>query len=144
MAKKRRTSSRPEMLSRDFEISSLRATVRLNAVHRRGEEPYVASQPWLELQGTATEPVREVREVVISMYPVDAPQIGTARPAAVGAIVQARPQLQFVLSWPHTDFDRVWALALAGRLTHGHVYFTKPHYNSGLVVSASFSTELEE
>lgn len=132
------------MLSRDVEILSLRATVRLQAVHRRGEDPYVESQPWLELRGAATEPVRDVRDVVISMYPADTPQIGTARPASVGAIIQARPCLGFVLVWPHIDFDRVWALAMAGRLTHGHLYFTKPHYNSGLVVSASFSNEAEE
>jgi hypothetical protein len=38
----------------------------------------------------------------------------------------------------------VWALALAGQLKYSHRYFTKPHYNSVLVVSASFSNELEE
>jgi hypothetical protein len=65
-----------------------------------------------------------------------------ARPPAVDAIIRARPELQFVLSWPRGDFDRVWIMALGGRLTHSHVYFTKPHCNSGLVVSASFSTEL--
>jgi hypothetical protein len=41
-------------------------------------------------------------------------------------------------------FDRVWVLALSGHLKFARVYFTKPHYNSGLVVSASFSNELEE
>jgi hypothetical protein len=39
---------------------------------------------------------------------------------------------------------RVWVLALTGHLKFAHVYFTRPHYNSGLVVSALFSTELEE
>jgi hypothetical protein len=70
--------------------------------------------------------------------------VGTARPASVGAVIQAKPHLQFVLTWPQTEFDRVWTIALGGRLTHGHFYFTKPHYNSGLIVSASFSSELEE
>jgi hypothetical protein len=103
MAGKRRIHGRPQVLSRDVEISSLRATVRLDAVHRRGEDPYVESQPWLELRGAATQPVREVRDVVISTYPVDAPQIGTARPASVGAVIQARPCLGFVLVWPRID-----------------------------------------
>lgn len=78
------------------------------------------------------------------MYPRNTLQIGPARPASVGSVIQARPELSFVLSWPHVDFDRIWALALSGRLTHGHLYFTKPHYNTGLVVNASFSNEAEE
>jgi hypothetical protein len=44
-----------------------------------------------------------------------------------------------VPTWPQVDFDRVWALAVGGQLKYAHLYFTKPHYNSGLVVSASFS-----
>jgi hypothetical protein len=144
MSKKRLAGGRPEMLSRNIEISSFSATVRLHAVHPKGEDPYIESEPWLELRGTVTEPVRDVRDVRISMYPQDTLQVGTARPAAVGALIQARPQLSFVLKWSHVDFDRVWALAVGGRLTHAHLYFTKPHYNTGLVVNASFSNEEEE
>jgi hypothetical protein len=132
------------MLSQNVEISSFSATVRLHAVHRKGEEPYIESQPWLELRGTATEPVRDVRNVKISMFPRDTLQVGSARPASVGAVIQAKPELSFVLTWPQVDFNRVWALAVSGRLTHSRLYFTKPHYNSGLVVNASFSTEAEE
>jgi len=42
------------------------------------------------------------------------------------------------------DFDRLWTLAIGGKLTHAYLYFTKPHFHHGLVVNASFSTELEE
>lgn len=49
MAKKRRKRGRPEMLSRNVEISSFSATVRLDAVHRKGEEPYIEAEPLLEL-----------------------------------------------------------------------------------------------
>jgi hypothetical protein len=35
-------------------------------------------------------------------------------------------------------------LALGGQLKYGHLYFTKPHYNTVLVVSMSLSNELEE
>lgn len=144
MANKRRKSGRPEMLSRNVEISSFSATVRLGAVHRKGENPYIEGEPWLELRGTATEAVRDVRDVRISMYPRNTLQIGPARPASVGSLIQARPELSFVLTWPQVDFDRIWTLALSGRLTHGSLYFTKPHYNTALVVNASFSNEAEE
>jgi hypothetical protein len=132
------------MLSRNVEISSFAATVRLHAVHHKGDEPYIESQPWLELRGTATESIRDVKDVKISMFPRDKPEIGTARPASVGAVIGARPEVSVVLTWPQVDFDRVWALAVGGHLKYARLYFTKPHYNSGLVVSASFSSELEE
>ena len=119
-------------------------SVRIAAAHPRGEEPFIETKAWLELRGTALEPVGGVSDVQLSMYPEDEPTIGTARPAAIGAIIRARPQLDLVLSWPQADFDRVSMLALTGKLTHARVTFTKPRYNSGLVVNASFSTELEE
>jgi NAD(P)-dependent dehydrogenase (short-subunit alcohol dehydrogenase family) len=37
-----------------------------------------------------------------------------------------------------------YAVALAGLLNFGYVYFTMPRHNRGLVVSASFSNEREE
>lgn len=144
MSKRRRTGGRPEMLSRDVAITTFRATVRLHAVHRRGEEPEIESQPWLELLGKASEPIPDVTEVRISMYPSEPVHVGTARPASVGAIIQVKPELSVVLTWSHVEFDRAWALALAGQLKFAHLYFTRPHYNSGLVVSASFSNELGE
>lgn len=144
MAKRHRSSAKVEMLSRNVLVSSFRATVRLRTVHHRGEEPYIESQPWLELHGTLTEPVRDVRDARISMYPKDTLEIGTARPAAVGAVIQTRPEFGVVLTWPRVDFDRVWAMAIDGCLTHAHLYLTRPHYGSGLVVSASFSNEAEE
>jgi len=144
MVKKRRKSGRPEMLRRNVEISSFSVRVRLDAVHRKGEAPYIEGEPWLDLRGTATEAVRDVRDVRISMYPRSTLQIGPARPSSVGSLIQVRPELSFVLTWPPVDFDRIWALALSGRLTHGSLYFTKPHYNTGLVVNASFSNEAEQ
>jgi hypothetical protein len=142
--RKRRKSSKTEMLSGNVEITSFGATVRIGAVHRKGDEPEIDSQPWLELRGVATEPVKGVKDVKISLLPKDTLQVGTARPASVGAIINARPELHAVISWPHTDFDRVWALATGGHLKFAYLYFTKPNYNGGLVVSASFSNELEE
>lgn len=141
---KHRKSNKPELLSRDVEIASFGATVRLHTVHHKGDEPYIESKPWLEVRGTATEPVKGMTDVKISMYPEDKPIVGTARPAAVGAIIRARPTLDVVLTWPHVDFDRVWALAVGGHLKFAHLIFTKPHYKGALVVDASFSNEMEE
>lgn len=140
----KRPAGRPEMLSRNVAISSFRASLRIGAVHRRREDPEIETQPWLELQGKATEALRDVTDVKIGMCPREPLQVGTARPAAVGAIIGAKPELSVVLTWSHVDFDRVWALALAGQLKYCHLYFTRPHYGSSLVVSAAFSNELEE
>ena len=71
-------------------------------------------------------------------------EIGTARPAAIGAAIGMRPEMSVVLTWPQNEFDRVWALALADVLKFVYLYLTTPRYNTGLVVSASFSNEREE
>jgi len=49
-----------------------------------------------------------------------------------------------VITFPHSEFDRLWSFALSGRLNHAWVAFTKPHYNTGLVLAVSFSSEREE
>jgi hypothetical protein len=132
------------MLTRTGEILSFSASVRTSAVHRRGEEPEIESQPWLELHGKFREPVKGVTDLKVSLYPREPLTVGTARPASVGSIIGAKPELQVVLPWTYAEFDRVWALALSGHLKFTHLYFTQPRYNRGLVVSASFSNELEE
>ena len=83
-------------------------------------------------------------EVLISTYPKEPLQVGSACPAAIGAIISAKPKLSVVLTWSHQEFDRVWALALAGQLKCGYLCFTKPHHGKSLVVSASFASEPEE
>ena len=98
------------MLSRNVEITSFSATVLLNAIRHKGDEPYVEGQPWLELRGTAQEPVKGVSDVKISMGPREKVEIGAAQPASVGTVLGARPELAFALTWPQTEFDRVWNL----------------------------------
>ena len=53
----------------------------------QGDEPYIEGQPWLELRGTAQEPVKGVTDVKISMWPREKVEIGTARPASVGSVL---------------------------------------------------------
>lgn len=122
--RKNRRSSRPEMLSRDVVVSSFRATLRLHAVHHKGDEPSIETKPWLELQGTATEPIKDVQDVTISMYPEDDLRVGTSRPASVGAIINVRPVINVVLAWPPGEYDRLWALALSGQLKYVGFYPT--------------------
>jgi hypothetical protein len=59
-------------------------------------------------------------------------------------MVGAKPERHAVLTWSHAEFDRVWVLAWSGNLKVTHLYLTQPHYGGGLLVSASFSNELEE
>src|SRR5262245_12475531 len=96
----KRKSGKPEMLSCNVEIKSSSLTVRISAVHHKGEEPEIESQPWLALKGVLTEPLKGVRDVLISLYPRDKMEVGTARPASCGAIIRVRPELQFVITWP--------------------------------------------
>src|SRR5262245_38835774 len=78
----KRKSNKPEMLSRNIEITGFSASVRLDAVHHKGDQPYIESQPWLELRGTAREPVKGITDIKISMWSRDKAEVGTARPAS--------------------------------------------------------------
>lgn len=142
--KKKRRSNQPEMLSRNVEITAICPTMRLHAVHEKGDEPYVEAEPWLELRARALEPLNGVTEVKISMWARDDVKCGTARPASIGSVLSAKPTLDFGLTWPRPEFQRIWTLALSGHLKYAYLYFTKPRYNSGLVTSALFSNEIEE
>jgi hypothetical protein len=132
------------MLSREVELDSLAARISTRAEHRRGEEPEIQSGPWLEVQGTLTEPVKDVHEVQFSLYPEDDPRVGPARPAAIGAVIGLKPHMSVVISWSHREFDRLWGMAFAGQLRFAYLHFTKPRYGKALVVNASFSSEPEE
>lgn len=119
-------------------------SVSLQGVEQRGYEPRIEASSWLELSGALDEPVRDVREVVLSLYTRDNLEPGTARPLAVGSIFKTRPELSVVVGFPHSDFQNIWTLALLERLKFAHFAFTKPYYNSALVTEISFSTEREE
>ena len=145
MPRKRRKRREPEIWSREVTVLSYRAHISLRAVHdRKNDEPYIESGPWLELRGTTTEPVRDVVDVSLSLHAEDKPQIGPARPAAIGAIISLKPAISAVLTWPQQDFVRLWIFALAGQLKYAWLAFTKPRYTTALVISASFSNVPEE
>ena len=140
MAKKHK-SLRPELLSRNLAFSYQRVSVHLHAVHHKGVEPYIER---LELKGMASEPVRDVKDVAVGLYPEDKPVVGMAvcqlaserrRPYPVE--IHVRPGENQVQFGSHSYNGT------AGGGTRG-ISFTKPHYGSGLVVSASFSNEANE
>jgi hypothetical protein len=119
--KNKRKRHTPELAWRNVEITRVSTNVGLNVVHHTGAEPCFESQPWRELRGMATEPVNGVTDVKISVWLRETLEVGTARPASVGAILGAKPELLFDLSWLPEGFDRVWALALSGRLKFARV-----------------------
>jgi hypothetical protein len=112
--------------------------VSFYAVERRGEEPELENRSSLELRGTLTEPI------VFYAYSREKVEVGTARPASVAAIIQIRPHVDVVIAYPHLEFDRLWALVLAGQAKHAYLSCTGPRYRRALVTNVSFSSEPEE
>ena len=143
--KKTRKSSRPELLWRNVEITGVSADVGLIAVHNRGAEPYIESKaldgaPWYGNRAGQRGHRRQDQHVAERDIESGHGTTGVHRRAAP----HTKPELLFVLAWMPDAFDRVWVLTLSGHLKFARVCFTKPRYNSGLVVSASFSNELNE
>ncbi len=142
--RKRRSRSRPEMLTRRVDVTSIRARIGLHVMTERGCEPEIDSTPWLEVRGNMDEPVGAVREIVINTFPRDVIEVGHACPSSVGAIIQVRPKIDVVVPFRAADFPQLWALALSGQLKYADITFTKPHYRRAFVINVSFSNELEE
>jgi hypothetical protein len=103
--------------------------------HARSPNPRHGGRAWMEVRGVFNEPVKNQTDVVISIHEETEQTFGTLRPAVVGHLIQMRPECRIVVGVPTKDFDRAWALAAGGRLTHAFVSMTKPHYN------VSFSNE---
>ena len=144
MPKKPRRANRQEILNRNVDITSVSTRLRVGVDEPREPEPEIEVKPWLELRGVLNEPLRKTSAVVFSVYADARTKVGTARPPATGAIIGARSAVEAVVSLPHAEFDRLWSFALSGHLKHGWFAFTKPHYNSGLVLAVSFLSEREE
>jgi hypothetical protein len=144
MPKKPRRNRRPEILNRTVDIASFRTSLRVGVDEPKDPEPEIKVKQWLELRGVLDEPVRQTSDVVLSLYPDARTKVGTARPPAVGSIIGVRSTVEAVVSLPHAEFDRLWSFALSGHLKHAWMAFTRPHYNRGLVLAVSFSSQREE
>jgi hypothetical protein len=126
-------------VSRNVEISSFQTYISIRAFQERNTEPEIEGSPWLDLIGTMDEPIKGARDITIHVQIIDKYQVGTARPPSVGAVIQVRPAISVVVALIEGEFNRVWALAIAGHLKHAHVALTEPHYRSALVTSVMFS-----
>ena len=125
-AKKRVKNPKPEMLTRTGEISSFSATVRISAVHQRGNEPEIESQPWLELRGKLHEPVKGVTDLKVSLYPREPLTVGTVRPASVGAIIGAKPELHAILIVAVARVNRSTRLRRCSPMASSEASATRP------------------
>jgi hypothetical protein len=144
MARRRRRSRGDEFLTRTVEVSSCTTRVHVGIDQPRGCEPMIESRPWIEAHGTADEPLGDDFDFAVNVQVDDDLRPGPLRPAGVGAIVQLRPQVTAVLGLPHADFDRLWSMAVTGRLRFVWLSTMKPRYGKARIRSASFSSEREE
>ena len=144
MSKRSHRITRPEILNRNVDITSVGASFRVRVDEPRDPEPEIEVKPWLELRGVLDEPVRQTSEIVLSLYPNTRTKVGTTRPPAVGAIVGAKATVDAVISLPHVEFDRLWSFAFSGHLKNAWMAFTAPHYNKALILAVSFSSQPEE
>jgi len=93
----------------------------------------------MELRGVFDEPVRGQSEVAISLHEDETGEVGPNRPAVVGHIVDMRPECKVLVTLASKQFDRVWALASGGQLTHAWMSLTKPRYNDATVPAMAFA-----
>ena len=139
MAKRKRGRPRVEYLLRSVEVRAVRTHMSLRMEDAHGANPRMGGGCWMELRGVFDEPVRGQSEVAISLREDESDDVGAARPAVVGYVVQMRPECRVVVSVPPKQFDRAWALAAGGQLTHAWLSLTKPRYNDAAVPSVSFA-----
>jgi hypothetical protein len=142
--KVRKSAPKQPLLIRTMTVSGFSVRMGINASQPRGVPPSLEMSTSLELRGTLNEPVRGVVDVEIHLGPEDHPGFGETSPAAVGAIVGMRPNMSIWLRWPPREFDRLWAMTLGGALKFVRLVTTPPKHNSGLVISAYFSSEVDE
>jgi hypothetical protein len=141
----RRASFRPahEPLSRSVQITTVAVRVALYPDDTSRDVPIGGGSASLELQGTADELIAETSDVAIHISAADKADRGIGPPPCVGAIIQVRPIVSVVVAFPHLEFDRLWAMALAGGLTHAHLTFVKPRYGKARVLNLSLFSNAE-
>lgn len=144
MSRKSRSNLEQAILSRQLEVRSVAMHVSRIAVKSRGSPPTFEGGPWLEIRGGTAEPIRDIQEIVVSVNVDAREEPGPSNPPSVGAIIQLHPQVHAVVGLPPADFASAWAMATSGQLRYCWMAFTRPHRRSALVVSVSFSNEMQE
>jgi hypothetical protein len=133
-----------QTLTRTIEVSSCITSVHVGIDQPRGCEPMIETRPWIEARGIADEALGGERDCLVSVHIDDDLKPGPLRPAAVGAVIQTRPEVTAVLGLPHADFDRLWAMALSESLRFVWFSCATPRYRKARIFSASFSSQREE
>lgn len=136
--------NRQEILNRSIRIDSVGLRVSRRAEKPRGGESRFEDGSWLELRGDAEEPLSDVRRFTILLTLDDREEPGTSNPPSIGAILRLKPEVDAAVSLGRASFDRVWSLATTNLLRYCWLAFMQPYRGSSLIVSASFSSELEE
>lgn len=127
-----------------MEFTSFEARTSVFVTNGRREPPCISSMPSLHLHGNLDEPVKGVMEFECSLHPEGQPTPGGAEVPSLGTIIRTRPCVCAVVGVKSEEFDRLWAMAMSGQLTHGCVTFTPPRYGTALIAAVSFSNVKEE
>jgi hypothetical protein len=96
----------------------------------------------LMLRGVS--PVKDVFDVTIAVHTEDPLRVGTARPAAVGAVIGISYTVSVVVALLPAAFDGLWMLAISGHPRSASLTLIPPKHGSALVINAGFSSEREE
>jgi hypothetical protein len=93
------------------------------------------------LHGTLDEPIKGHSNIEIRIVEEEPVDLSPNRPAAVGHVLGTNPAVSVYLPMSERYLDRAWSLAASGRLTHGWISLTPPHYGAAAVQSIAFANE---
>ena len=146
MTSKKRGRRKPStvVIGREVRVTSVQAYVGTRAEKPRSEPPRIESRPWLVVSGEIEEPVRDVRQVKISVHVEATTDPRTTEPTSVGWIIGLKPCMHAVVDVSVADFAYVWSLAVSGHLRYCRLAFTEPVRGSAPIVTAQFSNRSED
>lgn len=138
---KRTKRKRVENLVRTAEISSFRVYLSAGIRNANSTHPEREGEAGLEFRGTLEEPVKGQSAVRFGVHQAKDDSFGTKRPAVVGYVFSVNPDVHVYVQLQRDLYDKVFAMAMAGRVRHAYVVMTPPRYGSAEVPSISFSNE---
>jgi len=141
--KRTKRRSRQEILGRYVLIEAAKQSVGLRTDRPRGQPPALATSASVELRGRLSEPVANVTEARITVFPDPAADVSPSTPPAIGAIIGIKSCLQVVVHYPVAEFNQLWTLVATLQVRSAYVAFTAPFRGSSLVVTLDFSSVLD-
>lgn len=97
----------------------------------------------LVLIGALSPPVKGIERCRFLISPRGL-SMGYAEIPCTGVISKVKPVFELSIRVSACEFQTLLALAICGRLKYYRVSFQTPHYNYGLVASATFHTSEQE